>query len=340
MAIPATPNNVLIQQGNGQVYLTWDQSVGAISYSIQRSIDGGLSYSVVASPTLLNYLDTTALINTAYFYQVAAVNSSGTSNYSSPQGVTPTLTGQNSLGEIRLRAQQRADMVGSNFVSQTEWNYYINASSQELYDLLITVYEDYYIAPRQLLTFNSGSNMYPLPDGQIYSAAPAFYKLYGVDCGLDGNNQAYITLKKYSFIERNRYVFPQLQTSFLGVFNLQYRVLGNNLSVIPTPTIALQIGIWYFPRLKVLLQDTDVLDGVSGWTEYVIIDAARKALAKQESDTSVLMNEKMMMRSRIEESASNRDAGQPERISSTRSLGTGAGGDWANGWANGPSAGF
>lgn len=344
--IPGIPQNLAAQQGNGQVLLTWTQVVGAVNYIVQRSTDN-INYLNYASSgyitqpnAIVSYLDTNTALSTTYYYQVSALTSTGQSAYTNPVSVVPTLTGENSLSELRLRAKQRADMVNSQFVTDTEWNYYLNASAQELYDLLITTYEDYYVAPRLVLNYDSTNQNYPLPNGQNLNAAPSFYKLYGVDIGLDAGNQAFITLKKFSWIERNTYVFPQLQTSYLGVFNLRYRVIGNNLVLIPAPMNTLVVGIWYYPRLKVLLQDTDVLDGVSGWTEYVIVDAARKSLLKQESSVAAdLMNEKLLLKSRIEEAASNRDAAQPERIASTRGLGTGYGGDWNNGWAS-PSAGF
>ena len=70
-----------------------------------------------------------------------------------------------------------------------------------------------------------------------------------------------------------------------------------------------------------LLSDSDILDGVSGWTEYVIVDAAIKALLKEESDTTVLMAQKLALIKRIEETAMNRDAGQADTISNVRTWG-------------------
>lgn len=336
MAIPAIPQNFNLTQGNGQIFLSWSISTGATSYLVRRSTDG-VAYSNLGSPVVNSYLDSTPTIGTNYYFQVASVNASGSSSFTTPQSITPALQGQMSLGEIRLHAQQRADMVGSNFVTVPEWNYYINQSYYELYDLLITAYEDYYVAPA--LTFQTtGSQSYPLPNGQNYSNAPAFYKMFGMDCGLNNNNNAFATLKKFDFISRNRYVFPQITTTLLGVFNLQYRVIGGSLMFIPTPSSGQTVRMWYYPRLNTLLQDTDIADGISGWTEYVIVDAAIKALRKEESDTNELMAEKMMLKTRIEETAINRDAGQPDTISDTASWGE----RWGSGnsMGGGPSAGF
>lgn len=325
MSIPAIPQNFLLQQGNGQVYLSWNLSTGATSYSVQRSLDG-VSFTTYATPSTPNYLDTAVTVGTQYWYQVASVNSSGTSSYTTNQSIVPTYSGEMTLGQIRLLAQQRADRVNSNFVTTTEWNTYINQSYFELYDLLTTVYEDYYVAPALMLTTDGTTNLYPLPNGLNYSGAQPFYKLMGIDCGLDNSSNAWVTLKKFNFIARNRYVYPNISSTFLGVFNLQYRLLANNIELIPTPSANQVLRVWYIPRMTQLLQDSDILDGVSGWTEYVVVDAAIKALTKQEADTTALMAEKAMLKQRIEESAMNRDVGQPDTISNTRSWSERSGG--------------
>lgn len=334
MAIPATPSNLLLQQGNGNTYLSWDITSGATSYSVKRSTDG-VSFSVVASPVPNSYLDTTVTINTLYYYQVAATNIDGTSAYTAAQSVVPALQGQMSLGEIRLRAQQRADRVNSPFVGTVEWNFFINQAALELYDLLITSYEDYYVAPRLVITTDGTTNAYDLPNGLNYTRAPALYKLYGVDMGLNSSQNAWVTLKKYDFIQRNRFVFPQITTSLLGIFNLQYRLLGGKIQFIPLPSAGQYFGLWYFPRLNTLLADTDVLDGISGWTQYVIVRAAKYALDKEESDTSKLDEEIVFMKQRIEETASNRDAGQGDTISPSRTNSSQYGGFGGSGWDGG-----
>ncbi len=317
MAVPSSPQGVILQQGNGQVYLSWSMSVGATGYDVLRSTDG-VNYSSLSQPVINSYLNSSVSVGVQYYYQVASFNTSGTSSYSTAQSIVPALQGQMSLGEMRMRAQQRADMLGSNFVTVPEWNYYINQGYYWLYDLLITVYEDYYVAPRLLIQTDGTQNI-ALPNGQNHSGAPAFYKMFGVDLGLANDNNAFATLKKFDFISRNRYVFPQITTTLLGVFNLQYRLVGGNIMFIPTPSAGQTVGLWYFPRLNTLLQDSDICDGISGWTDYPIIYAARCALNKEESDTSSIDNELMIMKARIEESASNRDAGQPDTISDTKS---------------------
>lgn len=328
MAITAIPSNFSVQQGNGQTLSSWNLVPGATSYSLQRSTDG-VNFTVLATPTSNSYLDTSVTIATQYFYQVASVNSSGTSGYTNSQSIIPVDTGDLSLAQIRLMAKQRSDRVNSQFVTDSEWNLYINQAAFELYDLLVTEYEDYFMKAPLLLT-TTGSQQVDLPTD--------FYKILGVDLGLANNTTAWVTLKKFQFIERNRYVYPQINSTFFGVFNLQYRVMDKTIFFIPTPSAGQFLRIWYIPKLVQLLQDTDILTGISGWGEYVIVDAAIRALQKEESDVSVFMQQKIMLIKRIEEAAMNRDAGQPDCISDTRFDDIGSGYGFPNG--DGSYAGF
>lgn len=218
----------------------------------------------------------------------------------------------------------------------------------ELYDLLVTVYEDYYLAPPIQFVSDGNTFLYDLPNGSnTFQNAlnpnqtvtpPALYKLMGVDLALNNATNAYVTVNKFNFIDRNRFVYPNTASTIYGVFNLQYRVMGSKIEFIPTPTSGQAIRLWYVPRLTQLLRDTDTtVVGISGWVEYIIVKAAYYALTKEESDTQPLVLQLVSLADRIQSSASNRDAGQPDRISDTRS---GNGNGWGNGWGGGWNGGM
>lgn len=328
MSIPAIPSNFYLQTGNRQNYLSWDITVGATSYQVQRSLDG-VTYANYATVSVNNYLDSVVVVGTQYFYKIASINVSGTSTYTAPLSIIPAPTAELSLAQLRLMCQQRADRVGSNFITLPEWNAYINQSLYELYDLLVTADEEYYLATPAQFTSDGTTYIYPLPDGVttftngISQASPfiasPFYKLKGVDLGINSANNAWVTLSKFNFMDRNTYVYPNSASTIYGVFNAQYRLAGSNVEIIPTPSANQNFRLWYIPRLPQLLQDTDLTtSSISGWIEYVIIDVAIKALQKEESDVSVLALQKAAMTKRIEETADNRDAGRPDTITNVR----------------------
>lgn len=234
------------------------------------------------------------------------------------------------LQQLVDASKQRANMENSNFITYAEWTSYINQSAYELYDLLITAYgNDYYCAPALQFSTTGLTNLYALPNGVNYSRAPAFYKLMGVDLQISGtdvnNASSWVTLKPFKFSDRNKWAVPSTMSSFWGFYNMHYRLNGSNILFQPTPAAGITIQLWYIPRLTELVNPTDVLDGISGWTEYIIVDAAIKALVKEESETTALMLDKAALEKRINSTAEGRDVGFPQRVSDTQSL------DWRDG---------
>lgn len=341
MAIPAAPYNFAVQTANQQTLVSWNLSVGATSYLVERSLDN-VTYTTLAtvsgSPLATQYVDTSATLGTQYWYRVSSTNTDGTSGPTAPQSAITAPSGEMTLSQIRLAAKQRADRVNSNFVTDPEWRQYINQSMFELYDLLVTVYEDYFVASPVSFITNGNTFLFELPNGsntftnsltqQVFTPDP-FYKLIGVDLALQTSQNAFVTLNKFNFADRNKFLYPNSSSTIYGVFNMQYKLLGTNkLEFIPTPSANQVIRLWYIPRLKELLLDTDTTTmGISGWIEYVIVKAAYYALAKEESDTSQQVLQLAALTKRIEETAANRDAGMPDTISNTRG---GAGWGWGD----------
>lgn len=344
----AIPQQIILQTGNGQNFLTWELVAGATSYVVQRSTDG-VTFTTVGSPATNNYLDSAVTVGINYYYQVASVSTGGQSPYapSYPTNITPCLPGQINLGYIRYHSKLHADKLNSQFLTTDEWNFNINQSAYELYDILVTKFgDDYFLASPFVFTTTGAAN-YPLPDGsaafQVNSQpAQALYKLTGVDCGVAVGNNAWVTLPRFNWIDRNKFVYPQLQANALGVFNLSYRQMGNNLEFIPRPAGGQYIQVWYVPMMTQLLQDTDMLPfSISGWSEYIMVDAAIKALLKEESfeQAGALQSRKNALMERIETTAANRDVGQPNSVSDTRTNtgffdggGFGGTGHGAGGW--------
>lgn len=224
------------------------------------------------------------------------------------------------VADLRTLARQRADMVNSNFVTSTEWVSYINFSYKELYDILVAKFEDYY-STQYLFTVSNGLSTAPLPAD--------FYKMRGMDRAL-GTGE-YFTIRPFTFEDRNN---RRRAALYRGLYpSIRYRILGNNLLFTPDDAANGDYRLWYIPRASDLVLDTDTVDGVNGWEDYIVVDAAIKALTKEESDTQVLMMQKESLMKRIEDMAQNRDAGEPERVTDISASGYDnpdvyAGGGW------------
>lgn len=326
MSIPYTPQNPVLQTGNGKNLVTWDIVVGATSYSIGRSTDG-LNFTVVGTSVAPSYLDSSVSVGTNYYYQVASVNGSGTSGYTAtyPVNITPCLPGQMNLGYIRYLAQLRADKLNSEYLTLDEWNSNINQSMFELADILTTKFgDDYFMAPYVYIPL-TGLDSYPLPDGSNYSGAAAIFKLLGVDVNVSGANASpnasWIPVARFNWSDRDRYTtYPGQAGALNNVYSMGYREMGQNLQIIPANTNQV-IRLSYVPIQSQLLQDTDMLAfSFSGWSEYLIVDAAMKGMIKEESleKWNALNATKQVLIERIETTAPNRDAGQANTVSNVR----------------------
>ena len=88
---PSAPTGLTPTAGNTQVALSWTASTGATSYNVYRgTTSGGEGSTPVASNiTSTSYTDTGLTNGTKYYYEVAAVNASGTSGMSNEVSSTP-----------------------------------------------------------------------------------------------------------------------------------------------------------------------------------------------------------------------------------------------------------
>lgn len=199
------------------------------------------------------------------------------------------------LSAIRDSIRQRCDMVNSTFITDAEFNNMINSSYAELYDILVSRFEDYY-------TTSTSSTV---TSGNYQIAVPAdFYKLRGVDRLTSGTE--YYSLKGFNFSERNSYNNSAVFNTFNQI-DIRYRLVGSNIELTPQSSAPGTYRLWYIPTYTTLSSDSDTLDGVNGWEEYIIVDCCIKALEKEESNTATFERQKKELRKRIEEMASLRD---------------------------------
>lgn len=192
------------------------------------------------------------------------------------------------LLELRTDVRRRADQVGSGFITDAELTELINQSNAELYDLLVAARgQDYYEATKTFQTVQ-GQQLYPF--AAMAPPLTDFYQMIQVEC-LYGGVRA--PLRAFSRQEH-------------GLLTWNTTVGGR------------QIDLIYVPACPRLVADGDTFDGINGWEEYSVVDAAAKIMEKEESDASALYKRKAELTARIQNLAPDRDAGQTERIQMQR----------------------
>ena len=205
------------------------------------------------------------------------------------------------LLQLRTRARERADMVNSSFVTDSELNGYISASYAELYDILVQSGLVYFTPTTQTITGNGN---------ETYALGADYYGTVRVD-RLEGSD--YFPLDEYMITERHDY------ENASGSKAVGYSIQGSNISLLPAPSSGTYRHI-YIPAPTDLTASADsvTVDGVSGWEEYIVVDAARKMLQKEESSTTGVERDLIRLKERIEEMAQNRAWSTPRRIVDTR----------------------
>ena len=209
--------------------------------------------------------------------------------------------------QLITKVRERADMLNSQFVTDTEITGYIDYSYKELYDLLVESVEDYNLSSASF-TIASGSNTYSLPSD--------FYKLRGLDDLTNPSRPR--SVRKFAFNERNDFTVDGLTLSSYEYSDVTYRVTGSVLTLMPPENAAKNYLLWYVPKASTLSSGSDTADGVQGWLEYVIVDAAIKCKIKEESDISDLERAKKNLNERIVRLRHNRDQALPEKVSRVR----------------------
>lgn len=222
------------------------------------------------------------------------------------------------LTNLTDRAKQMADLVGSSFVSSTEWTTWINSGLMELYDIVVGAYEDYFTV----------STTSTITSGSSFALPAAFYKLRGVDYQLTSSD--YMNVPQFNFNERNR----QIEWAYSARGNdsiRRYRVIADTLEITPSDRASGTYRLWYIPAVTALSSGSDAIPTTlskAGWEEYIVLYAAIKAKLKGEEDASDMTNQLAALSQRIVSMSANRNADQPERITDLAGFGVGPWGEW------------
>jgi hypothetical protein len=205
------------------------------------------------------------------------------------------------LSALRARVRQRANMEGSQFVTDSELNTYINEAIADLRDKMISKVGDDYFAAETTYTLLANQDTYALPSD--------FYKVLYVE--VKGDDGYFYKMRRFEVSERN---FGASPINYY-IPDIRYRLRANNIVFTPQNLMGgRQVRLTYVPIPSELVTDGDTLQGYNGWETYVIVYAARKALVKEESDTAQLDAELVKLDQRMESMIDNRDQSEPSRI--------------------------
>lgn len=243
------------------------------------------------------------------------------------------------LAQIRDLACSLSDMQQSDFVSIAEWNVYINLGLSELYDMFVEVGGPDYFLKQAVITLVPPQQVYDLPSDFQNILGCDFYRgtfdtspadsTYSATSVFEREGPSDLTpMEPYNFSERtDKYVDVNGTSNRTGTVDVpRYRVFTETVTLASdgsqrvcdrirfAPLVSGSVNVWYAPLPARLTEDTDTVPSFNGFENYPALYAARAALSKEESDTSVVQNMMDRLEKRIRIMAANRDRGGPGRM--------------------------
>lgn len=215
---------------------------------------------------------------------------------------------------MRGDVRNTADAPSANFPTDAMLTRDINVWYRKLYDLILDAGGMEQYLTSATIPLVNGTAAYALPNGTLYGAAAAFYRAFGVDIDLGG--PALVALRPFLFSERNEFL--------RGAWNpevARYRIQGNNLRFIPTPSGARNVTLWYAPLLTDLSADGDTIEGFNGFEEYVTLGVSIKYCTKARLDQMGFVQQLQMEEERIRSAVAKRDQSSVPTVTDIDALG-------------------
>jgi hypothetical protein len=199
------------------------------------------------------------------------------------------------LLQLRTRIRQRTDTVGSAFVTDAELTGLINTAYKELYGLLVRA-SLHHAEETEVITA-TGADSYELPED--------FLGLIGV----------------YRTVGEEKVPLERFPTKFRPGTRTgdacMYRISASELILYPKPDSG-DYDLVYIPVPGDMASDGDTMDGMLGWEEFVVLDAAISVLEKEESDTTKLEFKRQRILARIADEAQIAEFTETPRILNVR----------------------
>lgn len=208
-----------------------------------------------------------------------------------------------SQADLVADVRKRADIENvTDRFPDAEIEEYINQSIARLYMMLDRCDNTYYVTTQSINT---------VAGTKTYALAAGFTSIKKVSATVGGSKK--LPVRKYNIHEDDWLELVGVWSSDLVV---KYRLRGSDISFSPTPAGVYTVTIEYLTA-PVRLSGATPFDGIAGFEEWVVLDAAIKVRRKQARDASDLMMDKSEVEQWIQSTAPGRDQNEPECVADT-----------------------
>lgn len=206
------------------------------------------------------------------------------------------------LANLREDVRKRADIEAATArFPDAEINEYINQSIARLYTWLDRLDGLAYAIGTQSITTVAGTSTYAL-DSEVWLVKRVQY--------IPSSGNA-VLMRKFMQSEA-----PFLMNSrgWNTIHPIYYRLISaSQIQFLPIPAAAHTVQVIYTPAPTRLSNDASTFDGLAGFEEWVVLDAAIRCKQKDSLDPSLLVAERAEIEAWIAVMA-DRDAAEPDRV--------------------------
>lgn len=214
---------------------------------------------------------------------------------------------------MKKRALRLADMENTTFISQTadadgfvELDDIVNQAIRWTYNELVQAYGDDF--------YEASTDQASTQDQEDYSLPADFYKLIAIYYGEGASPDYWYPMRRFhpkTDMNRQRH----------NVRRYRYRIIGSNLRISPPPAANVTFRIHYVPTFTELSADGDTFDGINGFEDLAIVEAAIRMRMKEQNEHGDLLAERDRKLVEMRNAAANRDASEPEQIEDVEGVG-------------------
>lgn len=191
-----------------------------------------------------------------------------------------------SLANLRADLEYLADIQNlTNRHDQTNKNRAINQAIQSFREKLSLEGIAHYLQSNTVTLTPGATSPYPFAVVDLSALAPGVVRVYRVHVTVD--NRVY-DLEGVEFTEVTRYQedWSGIRTGIPVAFASKTTY---TLALMPPPDSAYTAVIWYLPVLADLSADSDTFDGVAGWEDWVVLDAAVRIANRDRDQTQIAL---------------------------------------------------
>ena len=219
-------------------------------------------------------------------------------------------------GNLITRAKERSDMENSNFISDAEWYRSLNVWTAKLWNLLVKADPDRYTVEE---TFTA--------DGTTidFEVAANYYGTVGVDYISNATDGLYVPLPRLVGEEEHR-ILQTANTGYPVGYTFRYNAVTPSTQLVRVlPATSYNCRHRYIVAPPTYATDgtdsAELVIGVAGLEEYIVIGMAIDARIKEESSVVQLRQSLAEMTQHLEEAAENRSIDSAGHVHDSRKRG-------------------